>query len=160
MYGIISIICVSVRTQKALINGLTMILNCILLWNTSIWHNDVFYVHIMIYLKLQLTGVIRDLSSPLVDQSARCPVCELAVLELVYPQVVQLPYRCRVITGWHHVRNLKKCSKKLQKLFKVCNCLQKLLQTYDSFGNIFYFIPFKHFISCHFVCVDCLIGVC
>ena len=28
--------------------------NYILLWSTSIWHNDVFYVHIIIYLKLQL----------------------------------------------------------------------------------------------------------
>ena len=26
----------------------------IVLWNTSIWHNNVFYVHIIIYLKLQL----------------------------------------------------------------------------------------------------------
>ena len=39
---------------KTLINGLTAIFNCILLWNTSIWHNDVFYVHIINDLKLQL----------------------------------------------------------------------------------------------------------
>jgi len=37
------------------------------------------------------TGDIRELSSPLVDQSARCPVRELAICELAYPRVVQLP---------------------------------------------------------------------
>jgi len=45
---------VEVYARKTLINGLTTIFNCILLWNTSSWHNDVFYVHIVIYLKLQL----------------------------------------------------------------------------------------------------------
>ena len=34
----------------------------------------------------------RDLSSPRVDQSAKCPVRELAIRELAYPRVVQLPY--------------------------------------------------------------------
>jgi len=34
---------------------------------------------------------VRELSSPRVDQSARCPVRELAVHELAYPRVVQLP---------------------------------------------------------------------
>jgi len=34
---------------------------------------------------------VRELSSPRVDQSARCPVRELAVRELAYPRVVQLP---------------------------------------------------------------------
>ena len=33
----------------------------------------------------------RELSSPRVDQSARCPVRELAIRELAYPRVVQLP---------------------------------------------------------------------
>jgi len=64
-YRIISLIYVWVRTQKRLINGLTTIFNCILLWNTSVWHNDVFYVHIIIYLKLQL----------LPATSASCLVC-------------------------------------------------------------------------------------
>jgi len=32
-----------------------------------------------------------ELSSPRVDQSARCPVRELAIHELAYPRVVQLP---------------------------------------------------------------------
>jgi len=35
---------------------------------------------------------VRELSSPRVDQSARCPVRELAIRELAYPRVVQLPY--------------------------------------------------------------------
>jgi len=58
--------------KKTLTNGLSTISNCILLWNTSIWHNDVFYVHIIIYLKLQLstTGNIRELSSLWLVQSA------------------------------------------------------------------------------------------
>ena len=34
---------------------------------------------------------MRELSSPRVDQSARCPVRELAIRELAYPRVVQLP---------------------------------------------------------------------
>jgi len=34
---------------------------------------------------------VRELSSPRVDQSARCPVRELAIRELAYPRVVQLP---------------------------------------------------------------------
>jgi len=38
-----------------------------------------------------ITGDIRELTSPLVDQSARCPVRELAIRELAYPRVVQLP---------------------------------------------------------------------
>ena len=33
----------------------------------------------------------RELSSPRADQSARCPVRELAIRELEYPRVVQLP---------------------------------------------------------------------
>ena len=59
---------------------------------------DVFYVRIIIYLKLQLllatfaSCPVRDLSSPRVDQSARCSVRELAIRELAYPRVVQLPY--------------------------------------------------------------------
>ena len=90
-YWIISIIRLSSHA-KTLINGLTTVFNCILLWNTSIWHNDVFYVHIIIYLKLQLllatstTCPVREVTSQLVDQSTRCLVCELA-----YPRVVQLP---------------------------------------------------------------------
>ena len=40
---------------------------------------------------------MRELSSPRVDQSARCPVRELAIRELAYPRVVQLsPYLGRV----------------------------------------------------------------
>jgi len=62
-YRIISLICLSTYA-KTLINDLTTIFNCILLWSTSIWHNDVFYVHIIIYLKLQL----------LPATSASCPV--------------------------------------------------------------------------------------
>jgi len=38
-----------------------------------------------------MTCPVRELSSPRVDQSARCPVRELAIRELAYPQVVQLP---------------------------------------------------------------------
>ena len=34
---------------------------------------------------------MRELSSPRVDQSARCPVRELAIRELAYPRVIQLP---------------------------------------------------------------------
>jgi len=34
---------------------------------------------------------MRELSSPQVDQSARCKVRELAIRELAYPRVVQLP---------------------------------------------------------------------
>jgi len=34
---------------------------------------------------------VRELSSPRVDQSASCPVRELAIRELAYPRVVQLP---------------------------------------------------------------------
>ena len=34
---------------------------------------------------------MRELSSPLVDQSARCPVRELEIRKLVNPRVVQLP---------------------------------------------------------------------
>jgi len=37
--------------------------------------------------------LVRELSSPLVDQSTRCPVSELAIRELAYPRVVQLPFR-------------------------------------------------------------------
>jgi len=70
---------------KTLINGLTTIFNCISLLSTSIWHNDVFYVHIIIYLKLQLLSAT----------SARCPVRELAIRELAFPRVVQLP--CEVL---------------------------------------------------------------
>jgi len=33
----------------------------------------------------------RELSSPRLDQSARCPVRELAIRDLAYPRVVQLP---------------------------------------------------------------------
>jgi len=40
--------------KNTLINGLTTIFNYISLWNSAIWHNDVFYIHIIIYLKLQL----------------------------------------------------------------------------------------------------------
>jgi len=40
---------------------------------------------------------MRDLSSPRVDQSARCPVRELAISELTYPRVVQLP---RIAGSW------------------------------------------------------------
>ena len=80
--------------RKTLINGLTTIFSCILLWNTSIWHNDVLYVHIIIYLKLQLlpaTSVscpVRDLSSPRVGNrrvgvSASCPATLWAVLNFV-----------------------------------------------------------------------------
>jgi len=36
---------------------------------------------------------VRELSSPQVDQSARCPVRELAIRELAYPRVVHLPYK-------------------------------------------------------------------
>jgi len=39
---------------------------------------------------------VRELSSLRVDQSARCPVGELAIRELAYPRVVQLPVRVRV----------------------------------------------------------------
>ena len=35
--------------------------------------------------------LVRELSSPRVDQSARCPVRKLAIRELAYPRVVQLP---------------------------------------------------------------------
>ena len=35
---------------------------------------------------------MHELSSPRVDQSARCPVRELAIRELAYPRVVQLPF--------------------------------------------------------------------
>jgi len=34
---------------------------------------------------------MHELSSPRVDQSARCPVRELAIRELAYLRVVQLP---------------------------------------------------------------------
>jgi len=37
------------------------------------------------------TCPVRDLSSSRVDQSMRCLVCELAVRNLAYPRVVQLP---------------------------------------------------------------------
>ena len=37
------------------------------------------------------TCLVRELSSPRVDQSARYPVRELAIRELAYPRVVQLP---------------------------------------------------------------------
>jgi len=72
------------------------------------------------------TGDIRELSSPrlvqstsclvcelsslLVDQSARCPVRELAIRELAYPRVVQLPWQLLLDwgSGWicaFHVSN-------------------------------------------------------
>ena len=35
---------------------------------------------------------MRELSSPRVDQSASCPVRQLAIHELAYPRVVQLPF--------------------------------------------------------------------
>jgi len=35
--------------------------------------------------------IVRELSSLRVEQSARCPVRELAIRELAYPRVVQLP---------------------------------------------------------------------
>jgi len=35
--------------------------------------------------------LVCELSSPRVDQSARCPVHELAIRKLAYPRVVQLP---------------------------------------------------------------------
>jgi len=61
------------------------------------WHNDVFYVHIIIYLKLQqlpatsASCAVRDLSSR-VDQSTRCPVRELAYLRVVQlPAVLSIP---------------------------------------------------------------------
>jgi len=92
--------------QKTLINGLTTIFNCILLWNTSIWHNDMFCPHNHLLKTTTTTSNIRELSSPrlvqsaswlvrklsspLVDQSARCPVRELAIRELAYPRVVHL----------------------------------------------------------------------
>jgi len=127
-------ICLSTHA-KTLINGLTTIFNCILLWNTSIWHNDVFYVHIIIYLKLQLlpaasascpvhdlssprlvqsaSWLVRELSSPLVDQSARCPVHELAIHELAYPRVVHEHWRFIVMLGLitEFVCNLQHCYK-------------------------------------------------
>jgi len=59
--------------QKHLINGLTTISNCILLWSTSIWHNDVFYIHIIVYLKLQLHPRVVQSAS---WQSANCPVTQ------------------------------------------------------------------------------------
>jgi len=34
---------------------------------------------------------VHELSSPRVDQSARCPVREFAIRELAHPRVVQLP---------------------------------------------------------------------
>jgi len=34
---------------------------------------------------------VHDLSSPRVDQSVRCAVCELAIRELAHLRVVQLP---------------------------------------------------------------------
>jgi len=37
------------------------------------------------------TGDILELSSPLVDQSARCPVSKLAIREMAYLRVVRLP---------------------------------------------------------------------
>ena len=40
--------------------------------------------------------LVRELSSPRVDQSARCPVRELAIRELAYPRVVQLPLQLYV----------------------------------------------------------------
>ena len=59
---------------------------------TSIWHNDVFYVHIIIYLKLRVPPAtstswpVRDLSSPRVGNprvgvSASCPVTAMNPLE-------------------------------------------------------------------------------
>ena len=38
-----------------------------------------------------VSWLVRELSSPIVDRSARCPVRELAIRELAYPRVVQLP---------------------------------------------------------------------
>jgi len=37
------------------------------------------------------TSPVCELTSARVDQSARCPVRELAIRELAYPRVVQLP---------------------------------------------------------------------
>jgi len=83
---------------ETLINGLTAIFHCILLWNTSIWHNDMFYVHIIMYLNCSYyrrhtrvvqsaSWLVHQLSRLRFAQSARCPVCELA-----YPWVIQLPF--------------------------------------------------------------------
>jgi len=46
---------------------------------------------------------VRELSSPRVDQSARCPVRELAVRELAYPRVVQLPREVGGMKTWREV---------------------------------------------------------
>jgi len=40
-------------------------------------------------LAFKVTGGIHELSSPRVDQSARCPVHKLAIRELAYLRVVQ-----------------------------------------------------------------------
>jgi len=64
---------------------------------------------------------VREFSSPRVDQSARCPVRELA-----YPRVVQLPLRvCMCVCGFEalalHVCGLGHC---VHSLVNVCvNCL-------------------------------------
>ena len=70
------------------------------------------FVYIIIYLKLQLlpatsaTCPVRELSSPLVDQSTRCPDREVAIRELAYPQVVHLPtYRSGTENGGEIVRH-------------------------------------------------------
>ena len=49
------------------------------------------------------TGDIRELSSPRLVQSARCPVRELAIRELVYPRVVQLPFNAPVPVAACHL---------------------------------------------------------
>ena len=64
--------------KKTLINGLTTIFNCILLWNTSIWHNDMFYVHNHLLKTTTTTSDIRELSSPRLVQSASWLVRELS----------------------------------------------------------------------------------
>ena len=45
---------------------------------------------------------MRELSSPRVDQSVRCPVRELAIRELAYPRVVQLPDRLGLLISFHY----------------------------------------------------------
>ena len=56
--------------RKTLMNGLTTLPSPRLVQSTS-W-------------------LVRELSSPLVDQSSRCPFSELVVSELAYPRVIQL----------------------------------------------------------------------
>ena len=56
---------------------------------------------------------MRELSSPQVDQSARCPVRELAIRELAYPRVVQLP----LAVSLYNSRLQLHC----QCLFEICD---------------------------------------